>query len=33
MLHKGEVITPSLDVILSEGDVLLFVTPKKLIEK
>lgn len=33
MLHNGEVITPTPDVVLSEGDIMQFVAPKKLMEK
>lgn len=33
MLHKGEIITPTPDTLLAEGDVLQFVTPKKTLEK
>jgi len=33
MLHKGAIITPSPDTILSEGDVMLFIAPKNLMEQ
>ena len=33
MFHKGAIITPTPDTILSEGDVMQFVAPKKLMEK
>jgi putative transport protein len=33
MLHRGEIITPTPDVILSENDVLLAVLPKKDLEE
>lgn len=32
MYHNGAVIRPTLDVILSEGDVMLFVASKKVLE-
>jgi len=33
MLHKGTIITPSPDTLLSEGDVMLFIAPKNLMEQ
>lgn len=33
MLHKGEVITPTPDVILDKDDIILVVTPKRLLEQ
>lgn len=33
MFHNGAIITPTPDIILSEGDVMQFVAPKKLMEK
>ncbi len=33
MLHNGEVITPTPDIILAENDILLVVASKKLIEQ
>jgi len=33
MFHKGTIITPTPDTVLSEGDVMQFVAPKKLMEK
>lgn len=33
MLHKGEVITPTPDLVLAEDDVMQFVATKKLMEK
>lgn len=33
MFHNGAIITPTPDLILSEGDVMQFVAPKKLMEK
>jgi len=33
MFHKGVIITPTPDTVLSEGDVMQFVAPKKLMEK
>lgn len=33
MYHNGAVITPRPDIVLSDGDVMLFVAPKKLMEK
>lgn len=33
MFHKGVIITPTPDTIMSEGDVMQFVAPKKLMEK
>ena len=33
MFHNGKIITPTPDVVLAEGDVMLFVAPKNLIEK
>lgn len=33
MFHKGMIITPTPDTVLSEGDVMQFVAPKKLMEK
>lgn len=33
MFHKGEVITPTPDSILAEGDVMQFVASKKIMEK
>ena len=33
MFHKGAIITPTPDTIMSEGDVMQFVAPKKLMEK
>lgn len=33
MFHKGLIITPTPDTVLSEGDVMQFVAPKKLMEK
>ncbi len=33
MFHKGEVITPTPDSLLAEGDVLQFVASKKMLEK
>ncbi|MEP7107437.1 MAG: putative transporter [Ferruginibacter sp.] len=33
MFHKGAVITPTPDLVMSEGDVMLFIAPKKLMEK
>ena len=33
MLHGGEVITPTPDIVLAEGDIMQFVAPKKLMEK
>ncbi len=33
MFHKGAIITPTPDTVLSEGDVMQFVAPKKLMEK
>jgi putative transport protein len=33
MWHLGTVITPTPDILLSEGDVMQFVAPKKLMEK
>lgn len=33
MFHKGAIITPTPDLILSEGDVMQFVAPKKVMEK
>jgi putative transport protein len=33
MYHRGEIITPRPDLVLSEGDVMLFVAPKALMEK
>ncbi|MBC7890473.1 MAG: putative transporter [Ferruginibacter sp.] len=33
MFHNGTIITPTPDVVLSEGDVMLFIAPKKLMEK
>ncbi len=33
MLHKGEVITPTPDIILDKADVLLVVAPKRLLEQ
>lgn len=33
MFHEGAIITPTPDTIMSEGDVMQFVAPKKLMEK
>ena len=33
MFHKGSIITPTPDTVLSDGDVMQFVAPKKLMEK
>jgi putative transport protein len=33
MLHKGEVITPTPDIILAENDILLIVASKKIIDQ
>jgi putative transport protein len=33
MFHKGAIITPTPDTVLSDGDVMQFVAPKKLMEK
>ena len=33
MFHNGLIITPTPDTVLSEGDVMQFVAPKKLMEK
>ncbi len=33
MFHNGAIITPTPDTVLSEGDVMQFVAPKKLMEK
>ncbi|MEO6730472.1 MAG: putative transporter [Ferruginibacter sp.] len=33
MFHNGSVITPTPDLLLSDGDVMLFIAPKKLMEK
>ena len=33
MFHKGSIITPSPDTILSEGDVMLFIAPKNVMDK
>ncbi|MCW3093275.1 MAG: putative permease [Ferruginibacter sp.] len=33
MFHNGTVITPTPDLILSDGDVMLFIAPKQLMEK
>ncbi len=32
MMHKGEIITPTPDIVLADGDIMLFVAPKKLME-
>ncbi|MEP7143860.1 MAG: putative transporter [Ferruginibacter sp.] len=33
MFHNGAIITPTPDLVLSDGDVMLFVAPKKIMEK
>jgi putative transport protein len=33
MLHNGVIITPTPDIVLAEGDIMLFIAPKQLIEK
>jgi putative transport protein len=33
MFHEGAIITPTPDTVLSDGDVMQFVAPKKLMEK
>ncbi len=33
MMHHGEIITPTPDIILADGDIMQFVAPKKLMEK
>ncbi len=33
MFHNGNIITPTPDVVMAEGDVMLFIAPKKLMEK
>lgn len=33
MFHKGSIITPTPETILSEGDVMLFIAPKNVMEK
>lgn len=33
MFHNGSIITPSPDTLLSEGDIMLFIAPKNLMER
>ncbi len=33
MFHNGSIITPTPDLVMAEGDVMLFIAPKKLMEK
>ena len=33
MFHNGSVITPTPELVLSEGDIMLFIAPKNLMEK